>query len=82
LPVVLYECETWSLILKEERRLRLLENRVLRRIYEAKQGGLKGEWRKLHNMELNDLHSSTNTVRVTKSIRVRWAGHVEHTGTG
>jgi hypothetical protein len=68
--------------LKEERRLRLFENRLLRKIYGAKQGELKGEWRKLHNVELNDLHSSTNIVRVNKSIRVRWAGHVEHKGRG
>jgi hypothetical protein len=55
LPVVLYECETWSLILREERRLRVLENRVLRIIFGPKRDEVTGEWRKLHNKELNDL---------------------------
>jgi hypothetical protein len=82
LPVILYECETWSIILKDERRLRLSENRVLRRIYGVKRGELKGEWRKLHNEELNDLYFSPNIGRVTKSIRVRWAGRVEYTERG
>ena len=54
-PVFLYECETWSLILKEGRRLRVLENRVLRRIFEPKREEVTGEWRKLHNDERNDL---------------------------
>jgi len=76
LPVVLYGCETWSLKLREERRLRLFENRELRRIFELKRDGVTGEWRKLHNEELNDLYSSPNIVLVTKSRRMRWAGHV------
>jgi len=76
LPVVLYGCETWSLTLKEERRLRVFENRVLRRIFGSKMGEVTGEWRKLHIEELNDLYSSPNIVRVIKSRRVSWAGRV------
>jgi len=57
LPVVLYGCETWSLALREERRLRMIENRVLRRIFGTKRDEITGEWRKLHNDELNDLYS-------------------------
>ena len=62
MPVVLYGCETWSLTLREEHRLRVFENRVLRRIFGPKKDGVKGEWRKLHNEELNDLYSSPNIV--------------------
>ena len=58
LPVVLYGCETWSLTLRKEHRLRVFENRVLRRIFGPKRDGVTGEWRKLHNEELNDLYSS------------------------
>ena len=76
LPVVLYGCETWSLTLREERRLRVSENRVLRRIFGLKRDGVTGERRKLHNEELNDLYSSSNIVRVIKSRRMRWVGHV------
>ena len=76
LPVVLYGCETWWLTLREERRLKVFENRVLRRIFGPKRDGVTGEWRKLHNEELNDLYSSPNIVRVIKSRRMRWAGHV------
>ena len=76
LPVVLYGCETWSLTLREERRLRVFENRMLRRIFGPKSGGVTGQWRKLHNEELNGLYSSPNIVRVIKSRRMRWAGHV------
>jgi len=75
-PVVLHGCETWSLILTEERRLRVLVNRVLRRIFGHKRDEVTGEWRKLHNEELNDLYSSPNNIRVMKSRRMRWAGHV------
>jgi hypothetical protein len=63
LPVVLYECETWSLTLREEHRLRVFENRVLRRIFGPKRDEVTGELRKLHNEELHILHSSPNTSR-------------------
>ena len=76
LPVVLYGCETWSLTLSEERRLRVFEDTVLRGIFGPKRDEVTGEWRKLHNDEQNDLYSSTNIVRVVKSRRMRWAGHV------
>jgi len=74
--------ETWSLTLREERRLRLFENRVLRRIFGPKRDEVTGEWRKLHNEELNDLYSSPIIVRVIKSKRIRWAGHVACMGEG
>jgi hypothetical protein len=76
LPVVLYGCETCLLTLREERRLRVFENRVLRRAFGLKRDEVTGEWRKLHNEELNDLYSLPNIVRVVKSRRMRWAGHV------
>jgi len=66
LPVVLYGCETWSLILREECRLRVSENRVLRRIFGPKRDEVTGEWKKLHNEELNDLYCSPKIVRVIK----------------
>ena len=67
MPVVLYGCETWSLTLREERRLRVFENRVLRRVFGSKRNEVTGEWRKLHNKELYDLYSLPNIVRVVKS---------------
>ena len=67
LPVVLYGCETWSLKLREERRLRVFENRVLRRVFGPKRDEITGEWRKLHNEELSDLYALPNIVRVVKS---------------
>ena len=76
LPVVLYGCETWSLILREERRLRVSENRVLRRVFGPKRDEVTGDRRKLHNEELGDLYSLPNIVRVVKSRRMRWTGHV------
>jgi len=76
LTVVLYGCETWSLTFMEECRLRVFENRVLRRIFGPKRDEVTGEWRKLYNEELNDLYCSPNIVRVIKSRRIRWAGHV------
>jgi len=80
LPVVLYGCETWSLTFREERRLRVFENRVLRRVFGPKRDEVTGEWRKLHNEELRDFYSLHNIVRVVKSRRMRWAGHVERMG--
>jgi hypothetical protein len=76
LPVVQYGCETWSLTLREECRLRLFENRVLRRIFGPKGDEVTGKWRKLHNEELKDLYFLPNLVRVIKSRRMRWVGHV------
>ena len=81
-PAVLYGCETWSLTLNEERRLKVFENRVLRRIFGPKRDEVTGKWIKLHNGELNDLHCSSNTVRVIKSRRMRLAGHVASMGRG
>ena len=76
LPVVLYGCETWTLILRGERRLWVFEYRVLRRIFGPKRNDVKREWRQLHNEELNDLYSSSNIIRVIKSRRIRRAVHV------
>ena len=82
LPVVLYGCETWSLTLWEERRLRVFENRVLRRVFGPKRDEVTGERRKLHKEELRDLYSLPNIVRVVKLRRMRWAGHVVCMGEG
>ena len=71
LPVVLYGCETWSLTLREERRLRVFENRVLMSVISPRRDEVTGEWRKLHNEELNDLRSLPNIVQVIKSKRMR-----------
>jgi len=80
LPLVLHGYETRSLILREERRLRVFENQVLRRIIGPKRDEGTREWIKLHNEELNELYSSSNIVRVMKSRRMRWAGHVARMG--
>ena len=73
LQIVLYGCETWSLTLWEECRLRVYENRILRRIFGPKRDE-NGEWRRLHNEELHSLYRSPNIVKVIKSTRLRWAG--------
>jgi hypothetical protein len=80
LPVVLCGCETWSLTLKEERRLRVYENKVLGRIFGPKRDEVTGEWRKLHNEKLNDLYFPPSIVRVIKSRRRKWAGYVARLG--
>jgi hypothetical protein len=78
--LVLYGCETLSLTLRKEQRLRVLENRVLRRIFGSKRDEATRESRRLHNEELNDLYSSPNIIRVIKSRRVRGAVHVARRG--
>jgi hypothetical protein len=81
LPVVLHGCKTWSLTLGEEHRLRVFENRVLRKIFGSKRE-VDGPWRKLNNDEIHSLYSSLNIVRVIKSRRMKWAGHVACMGEG
>ena len=73
LPVVLYGCEAWSLTSREERRLRVFDNRILIRIFGPKRDE-NGEWRSLHNEELHSLYGSSNIVWMIKSRRLRWAG--------
>jgi hypothetical protein len=80
LPAVLCGCETWSLTLREECRLKVFENRVLRRIFVPKSDEVRGEWRRLHNEGVYALYSSPNIIRVIKSRRLRWAGHVARMG--
>jgi hypothetical protein len=80
LPVVLYGCETWSLTLREEQRLRVFKNRVLGRIFGPKRDEVTGEWRRLHNEDLNGLYSSPNIIQVIRSRGMRWAGHVARVG--
>jgi hypothetical protein len=83
LPVVIYGYETWSLTVREvreEHKLRVFENRVLRRIFGPKRDGLTGGWKKLHNEELHNLYSSPSIIRVIKLRRMRWAGHVARMG--
>jgi hypothetical protein len=80
LPVVLYGCESWSLTLREECRLRVFENKVLRRIFGPKRDEVTREWRRLHNKELYALYSSPNIILVIKSRRLRWAEHVARMG--
>jgi hypothetical protein len=80
LPVVLYGCEAWSLTLKEEHRLRMFENRVLRRIYDPKRDEVTRDWRKLHNEELHTFYSSSNTIRMIKLRGMKRAGHVARMG--
>jgi hypothetical protein len=75
LYVVLYGCETWSLTVREGHKLR-----VLRRIFGPKRDGVTGGWRKLYNEELHNLYSSPSIIRIIKSKRMRWAGHVARMG--
>jgi hypothetical protein len=82
LPVVLYRCETWSLTLRQEPRLRMFEDGVLRRLFGPKRNQVTGEWRKLLNEELNYFYPSPSIVRVIKSRRMRWAGRVPRMGRG
>jgi hypothetical protein len=77
LPVFLYGCEILSLTLREEHRLKVFENRVLRRIFGPRRDEVTGDWMKLHNEELHNMYSSPN-----KSRRMRWAGHVARMGDG
>ena len=79
LPVFVYGCEIWSLTLREERRLRVFENRAVMRIFGPKGDEETREWKKLHNEELNDLYSPS-ILRVIKSRRMRWVGHVARMG--
>jgi hypothetical protein len=74
--IALYGCETWSLTLREENRLRIFENRVLRKIFRPKRDEVTGGWRKLHNEELHNFYSSPNIIRMIKSRRMRWSGKV------
>jgi hypothetical protein len=82
LPVVLYGCETWSLTLREEHRMRVFEKDVLRRIFGPKRDEVTRERRKLHGRELYNLYSSPNIIRQIKSRRMSWAGHVARMGEG
>jgi hypothetical protein len=82
LPVVLYGFETWSLTLTEEHRLRVSENRVLRRIFGPTRVDVTGKWRKLHSGELHNLYSSPDIIMQIKSRTMRWAGHLASTGGG
>jgi len=83
LPFVLYGCETWSLTLREERRLRAFENRVLRRMFGSKRNEVTREWRKLHNEELNDLYSppnfNYNRIFVLQEVTLKMATRVAET---
>jgi hypothetical protein len=80
LPVVLYGCETWSLTLREEHKLRVFENRLLRKIFGPRRDEVTGDWRELHNEKFHNLYSSPNTIKMIKSRRMRWAGHVARMG--
>jgi hypothetical protein len=80
LLLVLYGCETWYATLREENRLRVFENRVLRRIFGPRRDEVTGEWRKLHNEELYMLYSSPNIIRKIRPRRMRWAGYMARMG--
>jgi hypothetical protein len=76
----MYGCETWFLTLREEHRLRVFENRVMRRIFRPKRDEVTGGWRKLHNEALYNLYSSQNNLRTLEARRMRWAVHVARMG--
>jgi hypothetical protein len=80
--VVLYGYETWSLAIREEHILRVFENRVLRNIFGHMRDEATGGWRKLHNEELRKFYSSPSIIRMIKSRRMRWVGHIAHMGRG
>jgi hypothetical protein len=80
IDVVCRWCETWSLTVREEHKLRVFENRVLKRVFGPKKDGVTGGWRKLHNEELHNLYSSPSIIRMIKSRKMRWAGHVARMG--
>jgi hypothetical protein len=80
LPVVLYRCDIWSLTVREEHKLRVFEKRLLRRIFGPQRDGVTGGWRKMHNEEHHNLYSSPSIIRIIKSRRMRWAGHVARMG--
>jgi hypothetical protein len=80
LLVISYGCEIWSLKLREEHSLRVFENKVLRRIFGPKRDEVTGRWRQLYNEELRDLYSSPTIIRIIKSWRMRWTGHVARMG--
>jgi hypothetical protein len=80
LPVVLYGCETWPQTLREEHKLRVFENRVLRRIYGPKRDEVTGDWRKLHNEELHNMYSSPSIIRMIKARRMKLARRVARMG--
>jgi hypothetical protein len=79
LPVILHGCETWSQTLREEHRLRVFENKVLR-IFGLQRDEVTGGWRKLHNEDLRDLYSSPSIITIIKSRRMRWAGNAARMG--
>ena len=76
----MYVCETWSLILLKDRKLRVFEKIALRRIFGTRRDEVMREWRRMRNEEINDLYSSPNIVRVIKWRRMRWTGHVARMG--
>jgi hypothetical protein len=80
LPVIFHACGTWSLIRREEHRLRVFDNRALEQIFGPKMDEVIGEWKRLHNEKLYDRHSSPNFIRVMKSRKMRWAGNVAGVG--
>jgi hypothetical protein len=82
LPFLLYGCETWSLTLREEHKLRVFETRVQRRIFGPKRDEIMGQWRKLHSGKLHNLYSSPDIIRQIKLRRMGWVGHVVHMGEG